>query len=351
MSVYKQKGIENLSFEGVMTGIVISNYDETLEGKIKVHIPRIFYNSENTGMWVRPMNFMSKVEDKSKYGGSYRVPELKSKVLVVFLDGDPQKGYYLPVSPCIRGEKVNSINASANFFKKEYKHNVDVLRAYSNGNRIEIDNNGNDDSTYRFRYYDMNLIYFQKDSKLYSGNRWLGFDSTEDLTEFISRSNVVKIGRSKDIFVGLTMDEKSLRIDHKENTILMNEDLIRITKKDSNVNIRLEENGATIVADGGTRVDVGNDGEILIKSSTGAVITLKEGTVDIVDKSGSNIKMVSGTINCKNKSGFMRLNSGSSELGFGGNKVFISGGGIQFIGNCPQLEDLQSQINQLKSYH
>ena len=325
MSVYSVNGIEDLNFDGFMIGFVRDNVDETMEGRIKVYIPKIFYNDINSGIWVRPMNYLSSAGGSVSNGGSFRVPAIDSKVLIIFLDSDPQKGYYFPFSPSLKGEKISRINSSANFLRKDTMANVDVIRSYANGNRIEMDNNDNNNACFRLKYYDANVI-INRDGEFTLGLKNMYMNNNEYLLELLSKTPIVRIGKDVEGFSGLNISSDTMSLEFKDNKIFMNEGILRITKSNTNTNFRFDENGATLVVDGGTRIDVGNNGKVLIKSDSGASITLENGNIVLTSQSGDSLTLGSG------------ISLKTSGIGK-----------ISFSGTMPELSNLQSQINDLQN--
>lgn len=282
MAVYSKEGFGGLNFDGLMLGIVVDNVDETLEGRIKVNIPKVFLGDETNdeGIWIRPLNFMDKEDLESKENaGSYRIPAIDSKVLVFFLDEDPQKGYYFPFSPSNIGEKINAFNTTENYPDEELRPNIDVIRSYLNGNRLEFDNNDNDYARFGLYYFEHELQLFKKESEGQLKSRWLDIRSEEELFKILSKSKNIQIGRAEDKFEGLNITEDKLRLERGESALHMDDDTTRLTAFDQN--IRLQGEGITIVTDGGTRIDVGSGGRVYIKSSGGASIVVDGNNVTI----------------------------------------------------------------------
>lgn len=333
MSVYTQDGIESLSFDGFMIGTIRDNVDTKLEGRVKVYLPKIIYNDDGeNGIWVRPLMLIDKGEKKSRNGGSYKIPSIGSKVLVIFIDNDPQKGYYFPFTPSSSGDKISNINSTSNFSDAENKVNIDTIRAYTNGNRIEFDNNENDQARFSI-YYSDSKFFITYNNQIILETPYFSQKITNDLLEFLTKANNFKFGYDGSRFVGIQYNGSDLKITCGENTLVMNDNMFRLTKSDSDTTLRLESKGATIVTDGGTRVDVGNDGTVLIKSEGGQYIQLTSSGINITDGS-NNIKL-----------------GDNVSISSGSNKITVNNSGITFNGNITmkEIQDLQNSITDLNN--
>ena len=145
-------------FEGLMICEVKANNDPKGEGRISVSVPKVMPKPQGAGrpdgqpvdisvegrnsgglpdgkytastsMWIRPLFPVTPGK-----GGSYRVPKLGQRVLMFYLDGDPQKGYYFPFNPTINGEVVNFSGSMAGNSVLN-----DVIREYDDGAILEYD--------------------------------------------------------------------------------------------------------------------------------------------------------------------------------------------------------------------
>jgi len=200
----------NLS--GIMEAQVVKNDDPTGEGRIGVFIPKLMFENDydedpwedknkveikldvgklyknilnfqkdfdGSGtlgdlkfkkinfIWVRPTSFFNAFTSGkgNEYNtGSYRVPRVGAPVFIFFLDEDPQKGYYLPISPTKNGDELTfpetpkNKNPFVDIFDKKKKdvkkwtddtwykddkkkrYNIDIIRSYFSGMRIEANN-------------------------------------------------------------------------------------------------------------------------------------------------------------------------------------------------------------------
>jgi len=175
--------ISKLDLSGFFIGEVRDNVDQDMEGKITVYIPQLMhehtYNEkpyeeefnvpldenlilnakdfkdstleleESNYIIARPLVYYEdnnpnwKFEQKFHNAGSLRVPRIGNNVIVIFLDSDLQKCYYLPFSPTVKGDKIDSFNCinPGNYSIPETRSNIDVIRFYWDGTRIEVDTN------------------------------------------------------------------------------------------------------------------------------------------------------------------------------------------------------------------
>jgi len=175
--------ISKLDLSGFFIGEVRNNVDPSNEGKIAVYIPQIMYESEYNEkpyeedfevdldksfiinaddfensqleletanyIWSRPLVYFEdnesnwKFEAKFHNAGSLRIPRIGSHVIVMFFNSDLQKCYYLPYSPTVEGNSIDNFNCinPENYNNPETRVNIDVIRFYWDGTRIEADTN------------------------------------------------------------------------------------------------------------------------------------------------------------------------------------------------------------------
>jgi hypothetical protein len=184
--------LEKYNLNGFLTGTVMINDDPKKEGRIGVWIPKLMGNISKNGQpkmdkesftnnmqanenninpnspisnsnywWVRPTNMVDVAKQTEQYKengdkvesynletvqssqGSYRVPRLGQEIIVIFLDGDPQKGYYLPLTPTTTQEVIDALHIynKDNWNDLSKKKNIEVIREYWNGNIIAVDTN------------------------------------------------------------------------------------------------------------------------------------------------------------------------------------------------------------------
>lgn len=178
--------ISKIKLDGLFVAEVRNNVDPDNEGKITVFIPRLMYQNEydekpfeeinkvnldeeliinaedfkdkeleleeSNYLWARPLAYYEdnvpnwKYEEKYYNSGTLRVPRIGSIVIVIFLDSDLQKCYYLPISPTTKNNKIDSFNCikPENYNNPETRQNIDVIRMYWDGCRIEVDTNSHE---------------------------------------------------------------------------------------------------------------------------------------------------------------------------------------------------------------
>jgi len=168
---------------GFMEAEVRDNVDPLQEGRIKLYIPRLMFHKKyeekpitieetskcnnivnekdfkginvniksNNYIWARPVNLYEpnnpNWKDKKKYenSGSYRIPRIGTIVICFFLDNDPHKCYYLPLSLTKSGDEITGkyTHKTENWYNENKRPNIDVIRHYWNNTRIEEDTNEN----------------------------------------------------------------------------------------------------------------------------------------------------------------------------------------------------------------
>jgi len=175
--------VSKLDLSKFVIAEVKDNVDPDNEGKVSVFIPQLMYENEydeepfeedvkvevdkelvlnskdfedsemeleeSNYIWARPMGLFESNEPNWKYqegyckAGSLRIPRIGSMVLVLFFDSDLQKCYYLPISANIESNKIDSKNCinAGNYEDPEKRCNIDVIRMYWDGSRIEVDTN------------------------------------------------------------------------------------------------------------------------------------------------------------------------------------------------------------------
>jgi hypothetical protein len=180
MATNAGSGLDNLNFDGFKVAQVMENYDKDGEGKLQVYIPSIQYENKYnetvndskttvknkvlknknkdkkfTGgkvvssnyITARPLTpFLDERSNKDNKSGQYRIPMKKSTVIVIFLDSDPQKCYYLPWNPTSEGDVMGdrNVNYPKDWNKNKYKERINIASdMFPNGTRIDV--NWNDD--------------------------------------------------------------------------------------------------------------------------------------------------------------------------------------------------------------
>jgi hypothetical protein len=163
--------VENLNFSGLKVAQVMNNVDKDKEGKIKVYIPSIQYDSDydeedsdidsvstngfvsNSNMsglntsTVTESNYITlrplMLYEEDKKSGRYRIPAKNSMVIAIFLDNDPQKGYYLPLNATTEGDLLSDTYAMSSWSNYKKKVNIES-NIYPNKNRVDMNYNENE---------------------------------------------------------------------------------------------------------------------------------------------------------------------------------------------------------------
>lgn len=331
--------IRDINFNNFMMAEVRDNEDPKMEGRLKVFIPSIMFDNnfgekpkdssttsvdsdyiinedytvsnlnKSNYIWVRSVNLVENNEaswnssDKSyPNGGSYRVPRKGTKVLVFFLDGDPQKGYWLPFTPTVDGETIHTKNAFSSFLSPSAKPNVDTIRAYYNGNRIEFDNN--------------NSGIF----KIVSGNGLMKVSTDGAVLENGSASIIlngsnIQIGNKGSFKNGLQVMSSHLNLAHsnkiqlvvQNNYIVIDNNLVtindNITIKNNKINITNNDT-SIVVSKNDVKIEKNNE-----KTDTNSVINLNDTEINIEnDKKGDITK-----INLKNNNILLETNKNDNK--------------------------------------
>lgn len=246
------KESSNSNLDGFFEAEVRDNIDNDLEGKIKVYIPKMMYDktynekpsqleyspqsstiankssispssnlNEINYMTVRPANLFEdgspnwKVQESTRNTGVHKIPRVGSRVIVFFLDGDPQKGYYLPFTPTITGDRINTENASPNWSNPEKNPNIQSLTLV-NGTRLEIDFNE-----------DANLVKITipaKDKDKYHTVVYQGSNDNDTLTMTHSAGTYIKLHNKGvdilgDVFINGNVHITKDTVINGENTV------------------------------------------------------------------------------------------------------------------------------------
>jgi hypothetical protein len=211
--------IKSVDYSGFMFGTVVNNIDPKNEGRVQVLIKRLQMSSslddatESTELeisnsfirnkttetkstmyssnfiWLRPLCFMEN-NNEHNVGGYFRIPKIKQHILAIFVDEDPQKGYYFPLTPSIKGDTFSTINSSCDMSNPNLAVNNHTIGLYDNGTRVEIDNN---DDTNSFNIVVDNYSDGKEVCKLNiennTDNKKIKFSTPKDTTVLIDNSN------------------------------------------------------------------------------------------------------------------------------------------------------------------
>ena len=183
MSNSHDKQVKGLDLAGFFRGRVVKNDDPMGEGRVAVFIPSLiteypqgdeipspgvgiipptlFANQKELGLpqqvkrdnfvWARPgSQFVENGSAAKNHGGDWRIPRVGTMVTVYFEGADPNRPYWLPFTPTVRGDVIAAKNlgkginvqgSSANWKSIKQKVEIQVVAEHDNGNVVYIDNN------------------------------------------------------------------------------------------------------------------------------------------------------------------------------------------------------------------
>jgi len=234
--------VSKMSLTGFFIAEVRNNIDPDNEGKIGVFIPQLMYENEynekpyekeinislnknliinsndfenldlnleeSNYILARPLSYYEdndpnwKYENKFYNAGSLRIPRIGSQVIVIFFNEDLQKCYYLPFSPNVENNKINEFNCidTKNYNDSEKRANIDVIRFYWDGTRIEVDTNNH---TIKLATPNKNYIKISNDNIEIKGNvhikgelevdNKVKFKSTLEVTDLVTCHNTLEV--------------------------------------------------------------------------------------------------------------------------------------------------------------
>ena len=175
--------VKGLDFSGFFRGRVVKNDDPMGEGRVAVFIPSLITEYPQAGeipapsvgvippelfanqkeltlptqvkrdnfVWARPGAAL--VENggaAGNHGGDWRIPRVGTMVTVYFEGADPNRPYWLPFTPTVKGDVIaaknlgkglNVQNSAANWKSIKKKVEIQVVAEHDNGNVVYIDNN------------------------------------------------------------------------------------------------------------------------------------------------------------------------------------------------------------------
>lgn len=325
------------NFKGLMIAEVMNNVDPKCEGRIQVNIPRLMPDNSlgeelqeteitdlsneflanrdkfgfesvvtTNGYWMRPTFFIEgNTESNMVNGGNYKVPNINQKVFVLFLDEDPQKGYYLPITPTIEGEQCHDLFAGPNFSIPEKKINID-RQCYENGSSIQYDYNS-ERNCYSINIHNPNTKK-SVDIEIFNG------EHTKINMKTPEQHVIIDDAKGMDIFC-----HKDTNIENKNNITIKNGNSILIENannidiKNSN-NVTVSCNNLSITADN------------TISMTAGSNMTFESPHIKL---KGSSISMEGDEVVSTVHGNYSVIISGAAKIISGGN-MNIGGAQVHF---------------------
>ena len=259
-------GITDISYSGIMRGVVKRRDDPLGEGRVAVYIPKLMtFSSTNAKpeeskvtpgsgkysptsevrsakpvdalnyLWCRPVEYFS--DDSASdnvVNGSYRVPQLEQTVFVFFEDEDPQKPYFYPYGPTKVGQVIpmsNMESSESNIADVSRKPNIHILSELPNGNIIGFDYNtdtnsfvvkfqnghkirimkGNDGNKIEFVTENGNLIEIndEEDNINVNVNNDMNADVGNNIVVNVGNNANIKLGGSANVDAGSSINLKA----------------------------------------------------------------------------------------------------------------------------------------------
>lgn len=257
-STFPNSPIDEINFGGFLRGVVVEDVDPEMNGKLGISIPRLMegYNAKNTSdtkiypfmsggnsggnlydpefsdvkesttavevadyIWAMPAFPVAPSAD-AKGISSFALP-VKGQVVFCFMeDEDPQKLYWLPITPTLENEPITFQNMLITLSKKNDK----VPEKFRNIIKIMQAPNGN----------------------------VLGFDYNEDTNSF-----EITFSSGSSISIQENDQTKEIRLSNEENVIIMD----KLHKK-----LSISTNG-DLSANAKGNIDVKADGSVRLKGS------------------------------------------------------------------------------------
>ena len=158
--------LTEISTDGVMRGIVVSNEDVKLEGRVALMIPKLalkfdpnisekisftLNNNKNIVGNSSVKNFIKDNVESVNYiwarptAKNYMIPYVGEAVYCFMEDGDPNKVYWTRLKPTLEGEvtEMELVKNGGNKFDKAKKPFIHVFEEFSDGTILYYDENEN----------------------------------------------------------------------------------------------------------------------------------------------------------------------------------------------------------------
>lgn len=151
------KAINEISRDGLMRGIVVSNKDEMLEGRVALMVPKMINkydpkkisaitikesvstsnmrNEEMTDLVPSEVSTSNHIWFRPVFNNDFIVPYVGQVVYCFFEDGDPQKPYYYPQECSLNGEVIpmEKLKHSKDKFDADRKHKIHTIFEFHDG--------------------------------------------------------------------------------------------------------------------------------------------------------------------------------------------------------------------------
>lgn len=160
------KAINEISRDGLMRGIVVSNKDEMLEGRVALMVPKMvnkydpkkisavtikesvsasnMRNEEMTDLIPSEVSTSNHIWFRPVSNNNFIVPYVGQVVYCFFEDGDPQKAYYYPQECSLNGEVIpmEMLKHSKDKYEADRKHKVHTIFEFHDGTIMYHNENG-----------------------------------------------------------------------------------------------------------------------------------------------------------------------------------------------------------------
>jgi hypothetical protein len=154
------KSVNEISREGLMRGVVVSNEDPSMEGRVALNVPKLV--TKHDPKKVMPIKSKESIDTSNcrneeikdaisasvetcnyiwfrpVFNNCFLVPYVGQVVYCFLEDGDIRKAYYLPQSATLNGEvtPMDRLKATADKFDAATKPKIHVIQEYHDGTII-----------------------------------------------------------------------------------------------------------------------------------------------------------------------------------------------------------------------
>ena len=288
--------LTEINTDGIMRGIVVSNEDDKLEGRVALLIPKLalkfdpnivekvsftLNNNKNIVGNTAVTNFIKDNVESVNYiwarptAKNYMIPYVGEAVYCFMEDGDPNKVYWTRLKPTLDGEVTDMelVKNGSNKFDKARKPFIHVFEEFSDGTIL---------------YYDENENAKRLEAKFKSGFT-INMNDTDT-----NKSTEVKTASGHNIL----MDDLAKSINIKTaggHNILMsdNEKVIRI-KSSGGHSVSLDDSGKqiNIKTAGGHNILLNDNGNVISATVSGGAKVLITNTSVLLQSTGKGRLLV-----------------------------------------------------------